>query len=88
MSALDPVPFNWNGPVPSHKNPSTPALTSGAGLICIVNESDSDTWQFPVPIAVKVTVMIPDAPAFGTITGLNVVSVPAWIVAWPITLHE
>ena len=88
MVALDPVPFNWNDPFPSHKYPLVPALTTGAGLIWMVNESDIETGQIPFPTAVKVTVIVPDAPALGIITGLKVVSDPAWIVAGPDTFHE
>ena len=42
----------------------------------MVKKSVTTTGQIPVPMAVKVTVTVPVAPAFGTITGDNVFSVP------------
>ena len=85
---MEPVPFNWNDEVPSQIDASTPAFTTGAGLICIWIKSCFTIEQIPIPVADKVAVTIPEAPAVGTITGVNVFSVPAWIVAGPLTLHE
>ena len=88
MVALVTFPFNWNDGIPSHKVPSAPKLTTGIGLIWMVKKSVTTTWQIPVPTAVNVTVTVPVAPEFGTITGFKVFSVPVWIVAAPETLQE
>ena len=88
MVALVTFPFNWYEPAPSHNNPSVPAVTVGVGFICMVNSSDTVTGQIPTPVAVSVTVIIPDAPLFGSITGVKVFSVPGTIIAGPETLQE
>ena len=88
MVALVTFPFNWNEPVPSHKNPSTPAVTVGRGFIWIVKLSVTVTGHIPVPVAVKVTVIVPDALSLGSISGFKVFSVPGTMIAGPETLHE
>ena len=82
------VPFKAKEAVPSHKEPSAPAITTAIGLIWMVKKSETITGQTPFPTAVRVTVTVPVAPALGTITGLKVFSVPAKIVAAPETLQE
>ena len=46
------------------------------------------TGQIPIPVADKVAVIVPVAPAFGTITGVNVFSVPGCMIAGPVILQE
>ena len=46
------------------------------------------TGHIPVPVAVKVTVIVPDALSLGSISGFKVFSVPGTMIAGPETLHE
>ena len=62
-------------------------------MICNVKKLDTCIWHIPFPVAVKVTVTGPLAPASGSITGgfkgkTFGVPVPLLIVAGPAILQE